>query len=180
MLFRSAMLLKRKYPGIKTVFIGPCTSKKLEYRLEKTEGAIDSVISFEELQALLDARKVDLLVQEEMNIDDASVMGRVFAKCGGISQDIAKLTEGKVEAVAMSGIDECRANLLKLKFNKTTANFFEGMACDGGCLNGALSLHHDIKNIVEIDKYSNNASHKDILSSVDMYKQSLSLSDDKE
>ena len=57
--------------------------------------------------------------------------------------DIAKLAEG-VEPVAMSGIDECRANLLKLKFNKTTANFFEGMACDGGCLNGALSLHHDV------------------------------------
>ena len=169
----TAMLLKRKYPGIKTVFIGPCTSKKLEYRLEKTEGAIDSVISFEELQALFDAREVDLLVQEEMNIDDASVMGRVFAKCGGISQDIIKLTDGKVEPIAMSGIDECRANLLKLKFNKTTANFFEGMACDGGCLNGALSLHHDVKNAMEIDKYSNNASHKCIDSSIEMYHDSF-------
>lgn len=168
----TAMLLKRKYPGIKTVFIGPCTSKKLEYRMEKTQGAIDSVISFEELQALLDARKVDLLVQEEMNIDDASDMGRVFAKCGGISADISKLAEG-VEPVAMSGIDECRANLLKLKFNKTTANFFEGMACDGGCLNGALSLHHDSKNIDEINKYSTNASHKGIDSAVEMYHDSF-------
>ena len=168
----TAMLLKRKYPDIKTVFIGPCTSKKLEFRLEKTQGAIDSVISFEELQALLDARGVDLLVQEEMNIDDASDMGRVFAKCGGISADIVKLADG-VEPVAMSGIEECRANLLKLKFNKTTANFFEGMACDGGCLNGALSLHHDVKNVAEIDKYSNSATHKGIDSAVEMYHDSL-------
>ena len=172
----TAMFLKRKFPGIKTVFIGPCTSKKLEYRMDKTKGAVDNAISFEELQAFLDARGVDLLTLEETNIDEASTMGRVFAKCGGISADITKLVKGekKVEPVAMSGIDDIRANLLKLKFNKTTANFFEGMACDGGCLNGALSLHHDnIKNSVEIDRYSNAATYKDIDTAVAWYEESL-------
>lgn len=172
----TAMFLKRKFPGIKTVFIGPCTSKKLEFRMDKTKGAVDNAISFEELQAFLDARGVDLLTLEETNIDEASTMGRVFAKCGGISADIAKLVKGekKVEPVAMSGIDDIRANLLKLKFNKTTANFFEGMACDGGCLNGALSLHHDnIKNSVEIDRYSNAATYKDIDTAVAWYEESL-------
>ena len=172
----TAMFLKRKFPGIKTVFIGPCTSKKLEYRMDKTKGAVDNAISFEELQAFLDARGVDLLTLEETNIDEASTMGRVFAKCGGISADITKLVKGekKVEPVAMSGIDDIRANLLKLKFNKTTANFFEGMACDGGCLNGALSLHHDnIKNSVEIDRYSNAATYKDIDTAIAWYEESL-------
>ena len=172
----TAMFLKRKFPGIKTVFIGPCTSKKLEFRMDKTKGAVDNAISFEELQAFLDARGVDLLTLEETNIDEASTMGRVFAKCGGISADISKLVKGekKVEPVAMSGIDDIRANLLKLKFNKTTANFFEGMACDGGCLNGALSLHHDnIKNSVEIDRYSNAATYKDIDTAVAWYEESL-------
>ena len=80
----------------------------------------------------------------------------------------------------MSGIDDIRANLLKLKFNKTTANFFEGMACDGGCLNGALSLHHDnIKNSVEIDRYSNAATYKDIDTAVAWYEESLKENKEK-
>ena len=53
----------------------------------------------------------------------------------------------------MNGIDECRANLLKLKLGKAAANFFEGMACEGGCLNGALCLHHGPKNVLDVDKY---------------------------
>ena len=35
----------------KTVFIGPCVSKKGEYKLDKAKDWIDCVISFEELQA---------------------------------------------------------------------------------------------------------------------------------
>ena len=50
----------------------------------------------------------------------------------------------------MSGIDECRVNLMKLKLGKATANFFEGMACDGGCINGALCLTHSSKDLVEL------------------------------
>lgn len=47
----AAKLIKASDPTAKIVFIGPCTSKKLEYRMEKTGGAIDNVLSFEELQA---------------------------------------------------------------------------------------------------------------------------------
>ena len=47
----TARLIKRSDPTAKIVFIGPCTSKKLEYRLEKTGGAIDCVMSFEDAPA---------------------------------------------------------------------------------------------------------------------------------
>ena len=79
--------------------------------------------------------------------------------------------------LAMNGIDECRAALMKLKFHRATENFFEGMACDGGCLNGALCLNHGPKNVVDVDKYGASAKEKNIDNSVKLYKLSLGETD---
>ena len=179
----AAMLIKRTDPEGKVIFIGPCASKKLEYKLPKTQGAIDSVLSFEELQAFLDARNIDVGSLEETSLDNASFYGRIFAKSGGITQGIADVAkemgvEG-VKPIAMNGIDECRAALTKLKFNKATENFFEGMACDGGCLNGALCLNHGPKNIVDVDKYGASAKEKTIENSVKLYKLSIGENGEK-
>lgn len=179
----TAMLIKRNDPTAKCIFIGPCTSKKLEYRLPKTKGAIDCVMSFEELQAFFDARDIELLKLEDCPVDEASYYGRIFAKSGGITQGVVNVAKSmgmdNVKPIAMNGIEECRINLLKLKLGRAAENFFEGMACDGGCLNGALILHHEPKNVVEIDKYGNAASHKDISSSVSKYEDSLKNKDNE-
>ena len=173
----AAMLIKRTDPKGKVIFIGPCASKKFEYKLPKTKGAIDSVLSFEELQAFLDARDIDVANLEDTSLDNASFYGRIFAKSGGIAQGIADVAaemgiEG-VKPLAMNGIDECRAALTKLKFNRASENFFEGMACDGGCLNGALCLNHGPKNVVDVDKYGASAKEKKIDNSVKLYKLSI-------
>ena len=170
----AAKLIKASDPTAKIVFIGPCTSKKLEYRMEKTGGAIDNVLSFEELQAFFDAREVDIASLEDTPLDNASFYGRIFAKCGGIVQGIkdvgAEMGIDNINPVFMNGIDECKAELTKLKFNKSVHNFFEGMACDGGCLNGALCLNHGPKNVQDVDRYGNEAKEKTIDNSVKLYK----------
>ena len=109
----------------------------MEYRLEKTEGVVDSVISFEELQAFFDARGIDMESLEETVLNNASFYGRIFAKSGGIKQGIEKVAKDyfdidDLKPVAMNGINECKVNLLKLKMGKATENFFEGMACNYG------------------------------------------------
>jgi len=175
-MIETAKLIKRKDPDAKVIFIGPCSSKKLEYKMEKTGGAIDSVLSFEELQAFFDAREIDIASLEESVLDDASYYGRIFARSGGITKGITEVGAEMgldVKPVVMSGIDECRANLMKLKNNKAVENFFEGMACDGGCLNGALCLSHGPKNAVDIDKYGEEAKEKTIDNSVKQYKESI-------
>ena len=174
-MIETAKLIKSSDPNAKVIFIGPCAGKKLEYKLEKTGGAIDSVLSFEELQAFFDARSIDITTLEESSLDNASYYGRIFAKSGGISKgikDIGAEMGLDVRPAVMSGIDECRANLMKLKANKAVENFFEGMACDGGCLNGALSLSHGPKNAIDVDKYGEEAKEKTIDSSVNLYKMS--------
>lgn len=170
----AAKLIKASDPTAKVIFIGPCTSKKLEYHLPKTEGAIDSVLSFEELQAFFDARGVDITTLGDTPLDNASFYGRIFAKSGGIAQGVKEMGEKYgaegINPVYMSGIDACKAELTKLKFNKSVYNFFEGMACDGGCINGALCLSHGPKNAADVDRYGAEAAEKTIENSVNLYK----------
>ncbi len=173
----TARLIKHSDPTAKVVFIGPCASKKMEYTLEKTGGAIDSVMSFEELQAFVDARGIDTTQCEDTQLDNASFYGRIFAKSGGVAQGVAEVAkqlgiEG-IKPCAMNGLDECRAKMTLLKLGKAQENFFEGMACEGGCLNGPLCITHSPRNVVDVDKYGNEAKEKTIDGSVRLYQMTM-------
>lgn len=173
-MIETARLIKHSDPTAKVIFIGPCSSKKREYTLEKTGGAIDSVLSFEELQAFVDARDIDIAQLEDTVLDNASYYGRIFAKSGGIAKGVADVAESMgvegVKPLAMNGIEECKRALTLLKLGRETHNFFEGMACEGGCLNGALCLTHGPTNVVDVDKYGNQAREHTIDNSVKLYK----------
>lgn len=173
----TARLIKHSDPTAKVIFIGPCAAKKGEYTLDKTQGMIDSVMSFEELQAFVDARNIDTTTCEDSTLDNASYYGRIFAKSGGLSQGVETIAkemgvEG-VKACVMNGIDQCRQQLTLLRAKKATANFFEGMACDGGCIGGPLCITHSPRNVVDVDGYANSSREKDINGSVKLYKMTL-------
>lgn len=169
-----ARLIKRSEPDAKVVFIGPCASKKMEYTLEKTGGAIDSVMSFEELQAFLDARGIETTEQEDTPLNNASFYGRIFAKSGGIIQGLLKIASEKgldnLKPIQMNGIEQCKLNMAKLKVGKSEFNFFEGMACEGGCLNGPLCINHGPRNMADVDKYGSEATEKTIDNSVKLWR----------
>lgn len=169
-----ARLIKRSEPDAKVVFIGPCASKKMEYTLEKTSGAIDSVMSFEELQAFLDARGIETTEQEDTPLNNASFYGRIFAKSGGIIQGLLNIASEKgldnLKPIQMNGIEQCKVNMAKLKVGKSEFNFFEGMACEGGCLNGPLCINHGPRNMADVDKYGNEATEKTINNSVKLWR----------
>ena len=164
--------LKEKDPDCKVVFIGPCTAKKMEMKDEKVRQYIDSVITFEELQALFDSKDIDLSSLEEESLENASCFGRIFARTGGLSEAIEQAlkekgeTEFVLKAVACDGIEQCKLALLKKQANKLDANFIEGMACVGGCIGGAGCLTHGKKSKVEVDKYGEEALAKHILDSI--------------
>lgn len=162
-----AKYLKEKNPGSKVIFIGPCTSKKMEVQLDSVKPYVDAALTFEELQALFDSRDIDITSLEEGFLDNASYFGRIFARCGGLSDAVAEgLKEQnldfEVKAVSCDGIEECRLALLKKSKNVLNANFIEGMACIGGCIGGAGCLTHGEKNKAEVDKYGREALEKTI------------------
>jgi iron only hydrogenase large subunit-like protein len=108
---KAAKIIKAKDPNSKVIFIGPCASKKTEFQFPKAKGFVDCVISFEELQALFDARDIHLHGLKPTPIDDASYYGRIFAKTGGIVEgvrDLVKNSKKEFKPVSLNGIEECR------------------------------------------------------------------------
>ena len=166
-----ARFIKETTPDAKTIFIGPCTAKKAEGQLPEVKEYVDCVLTFEELQALFDSRDIDPTTLEETELNNASYYGRIFGHCGGLSMAAAEaLKEQGIEfdakPISCSGIEECRMALLKAKVGKLDANFIEGMACIGGCVNGAGSLTHSAKNQQLVEKHGKEAERKTIQDSV--------------
>ena len=55
-----ARAIRAKDRKARIVFIGPCTAKKVEIKQDDVKGAVDYVLTFEELRAILDARGLEL------------------------------------------------------------------------------------------------------------------------
>ena len=168
-----AKYIKSTDPTAKVIFVGPCTAKKAERQLEGAKDYVDAVMTFEELQALFDSRDIELTELPEDVLDNASYFGRIFARSGGLSEAVAQaLKEQNIDfeakPVVCSGIEECRMALLKLSKNPKIlgGNFIEGMACLGGCINGAGCLTHGEKNKNDVDKYGREAMEKTISDAV--------------
>lgn len=170
-----AKYIKDNTPNAKVVFIGPCTAKKAEAQLESVKPYVDTVLTFEELQALFDSRDVDITTLEEDVLDNASYFGRIFARSGGLSDAVAQAMREQgivfdLKALPCDGIEACRTALLKKSKGVLDANFIEGMACIGGCIGGAGCLTHGEKNKAEVDKYGREAYEKTISDAVKVLK----------
>ena len=170
-----AKYIKKTNEKAKVVFIGPCTAKKAEAKLDSVKPFIDSVLTFEELQALFDSKNIDITTLEEDVLDNASYYGRIFARSGGLSDAVSQaLTEQNIEfplkPSVCDGIENCRIALLKKSKNVLDANFIEGMACTGGCIGGAGCLTHGEKSKADVDKYGKEAFEKTISNAVSVLK----------
>lgn len=168
--------IKEIEPNSKIVFIGPCTSKKMEIKEDTVKDYVDSVLTFEELQALFDSKDMEIESLEEDILDNASYYGRIFARSGGLSEAIKEglkennISDFELKPAVCDGIEACKLALLKKNKNFLDANFIEGMACTGGCIAGAGCLTHGEKNKAEVDKYGREAYEKTIHEAISVLK----------
>ena len=173
---RIAKYIKETDANSKIIFIGPCTAKKAEIQLDSVKPYVDVALTFEELQALFDSRDIDITTLEEGVLDNASYYGRIFARCGGLSDAVVEalkeqdLNDFEVKGISCDGFEECKVALLIKSNNLTDVNFIEGMACNGGCIGGAGCLTHGAKDKSEVDKYGMQAFEKTIKGAVGVYK----------
>lgn len=160
--------IKKTDPEAKVIFIGPCTAKKMEAQRDKVKPWVDCVLTFEELQAWIDSRDIDVASLPDTALDNASYYGRIFARSGGLSDAVAQAlkeqqnTDFIANPIICDGIEACRVALLKKQKNLLKENFIEGMACLGGCIGGAGCLTHGPKDKGEVDKYGHEAYEKTI------------------
>ena len=171
-----AKYIKESDPECKIVFIGPCTAKKMEVTEERVHNYVDTVITFEELQALFDSRDIDITMLDEDVLDNASYYGRIFARSGGLSDAVAEalkeqgLDDFDLKAVPCDGIEACKIALLKASKRILDGNFIEGMACQGGCIGGAGCLTHGEKDKADVDRYGKEAMEKTISDAISQIK----------
>ena len=105
----------------------------MEFQQQAVRPYIDSVITFEELQALFDGAGVDITALGESALDNASYFGRIFARSGGLSDAVAEALRERgldrsftLRAVPCDGIEACRTALLKARAEaKKAKNFAE-------------------------------------------------------
>ncbi|MGN0294297.1 MAG: 4Fe-4S dicluster domain-containing protein [Lachnospiraceae bacterium] len=164
--------IKGLEPNCKIVFIGPCTAKKMEIQREEVRPYVDSVITFEELQALFDSRNIEAQSLDDVPLTDASPFGRIFARSGGLTEAVAQglkehgADDFDYKPVTCDGIDACRIALLKASKGVLDGNFIEGMACQGGCVGGAGCLTHAEKNTRAVNQHAATSNKKTITEAV--------------
>ena len=142
----TARLMKKKYPGCKVVFVGPCAAKKLEAIRENIRSDVDFVLTFEELQGMFEAKEIDFETIEPMyDLNEGTAAGRGFAVSGGVAgavENLIKQTapETEVKTARAEGLRECRKLMTLAKAGKYNGYLLEGMACPGGCVAGVGTL----------------------------------------
>lgn len=159
----TARTIKQKHPNAKVVFIGPCAAKKLEAMRRDVRSDVDFVITFEELQAMFDAKNIDLTQYEaESSFHDATGAGRGYAVAGGVAEAIEKCIheyypDVEVNIEHAEGLAECKKMLALAKAGRMNGCLIEGMGCPGGCVAGAgtnIPVPKAQKNIKEFVKAS--------------------------
>jgi len=174
-----AKYIKNSDPTGKVVFIGPCIAKKMEVQKDEVKDYVDCVLTFEELQALIDSRNIEIDKLPEDVLENASYFGRIFARSGGLSDAVKEaikehgITDFEYKPIACDGIEECRTALLKASKKMLAENFIEGMACTGGCIGGAGCLTHGPKDKKEVDRYGMEAYEKTIKNTVELFKNTI-------
>lgn len=140
-------VVKILHPDALTVFIGPCLAKKAEAREKDLVGAVDYVLTFQEIQNIFDAMGVDPTTMEESEKDHSSKAGRIYARAGGVSEAVEATLKAidpdkkiHIRTKQADGVVACKQMINDLIAGKTDANFYEGMGCKGGCVGGPKSV----------------------------------------
>ncbi len=142
----TARLMKKKYPGCKVVFVGPCAAKKLEAIREDIRSDVDFVLTFEELQGMFEAKEVNFETIEPMQpLNEGTAAGRGFAVSGGVAKAVEDLIrqenpDAEIKTARAEGLRECRKLMTLAKAGKYNGYLLEGMGCPGGCVAGAGTL----------------------------------------
>ena len=144
--------IKRRHPNAKTVFIGPCVSKKHE--AQNSGGIVDAVLTFEELSNWLKEENIEL----EQSIDEnEESRARFFPTTGGVIKTMGPELSGYTY-LSFDGVENCMHALRDIENGEVHKCFIEMSACVSSCIGGpVMEKYHQtdrIKDYVSISKYA--------------------------
>ena len=147
--------IKRRMPDAKTVFIGPCVSKKDE--AEHYKGLVDAVLTYEELTNWLRDEKITL--NEGVTAEPAS-RARFFPTTGGILKTMVQDAPGYTY-MAIDGTENCIAALREIESGKIHHCFIEMSACVGSCVGGPVMEKYHRSPVKDYMAVANFAGERD-------------------
>lgn len=143
--------IKKRYPGCKTVFIGPCVSKKEE--AARYPEYVDEVLTFEELTNWF--KDADIMPQKSMDRNVRS-RARLFPTTGGILRTMAE-RDPDFTYLAFDGVENCKEALDEILEGKLHKCFIEMSACVGSCANGPVMEKYKrspVASALSVNKYA--------------------------
>ncbi len=143
--------IKKENPDAKTVFIGPCISKKAE--AEEYPGDVDCVLTFEELTEWLRQEGVTVETGED-HLEESRA--RLFPTSGGILRTMAQDSPDYTYLV-VDGVENCIHALEDIKEGRLKHCFVEMSICAGSCINGPAmekSKRLPVTDYIAVDRYA--------------------------
>ncbi len=143
------MDIKKRVPNAKTVFIGPCVSKKDE--AQYYDGMVDAALTFDELSDWLRAENITLEQKTDANEKSRA---RFFPTTGGILKTMDLDAEGYTY-LAVDGVNSCIAALKDIESGKIHKCFIEMSACKGSCIGGpAMEVRSAVGGTLAVATYA--------------------------
>ena len=149
--------LKRRHPGAKTVFIGPCVAKKDE--AAHYDGIVDAVLTYEELTEWLNHEGV--VLEKEMDSQQES-RARFFPTTGGILKTM-NLDAPGYRYMAIDGIENCISALKYIENGNIHHAFIEMSSCVGSCVGGPVMEKYHPSPVREYIAVAEYAGDKDFV-----------------
>ena len=143
--------IKQEHPDVKTVFIGPCISKKAE--ADAYPGYADCVLTFEELSDWLKQERVTI---EEGQDDLEESRARLFPTSGGILRTM-NCDSPDYTYLVVDGVDNCLAAIEDIKQGRLKKCFIEMSICAGSCISGPAmerTRRLPVTDYIAVNKYA--------------------------
>ena len=147
--------IKKRHPGAKTVFIGPCVAKKDE--AQHYQGIVDAVLTYEELTEWLN--KEGVVLKKEIDSLQES-RARFFPTTGGILKTMPLDAPG-YDYLAIDGIENCISALKDIEQGNIHHAFIEMSSCVGSCVGGPVMEKYHPSPVREYLAVANYAGDKD-------------------
>lgn len=134
--------IKRGFPDMRVVFIGPCIAKLEEQAVPGIEDAIDEVITFAELSEWFSREGIDPSSLPAEGFDGLSPgYARFFPLAGGMLRTSELSTDMLSEdVISVCGVEACREFIeYILEGKERLPRLVEMLACEGGCIGGPMN-----------------------------------------
>jgi iron only hydrogenase large subunit-like protein len=156
----SGRAVKTMHPDALTIFIGPCLAKKSEAKEKDIAGAVDFVLTFQEVRDIFNVMEIDPAKMNESEKDHSSRAGRIYAHTGGVSEAVGatlrKINPNRkisIRTQQADGVVACKTMINEILSGNSAANFYEGMGCVGGCVGGPRVLIPHQEGRVNVERY---------------------------